>query len=133
MEPPPSEPVAREQRPAMRAAPAPPLEPPLVRSVFQGFRQALAEKVLGGAGLAELGGVGLAEDDGAGLPDSLYGDGIFVGDVVSEDVAAHSAADALGELQVLDGDGDAVEGPEVVAAGHGVLRPLRPSLGRGLR
>ena len=84
-----------------------------------GVAAGIAEEVLRGAGLAELGGVGLAEDDGTGLPDAVDDDGVFVGDVVSEDVTAHGAADALGELQVLDGDGHAVEGPEVVTAGHG--------------
>ena len=39
MEPPPSLPVARVQRPAAKAAPAPPLEPPGVRVVSQGLRQ----------------------------------------------------------------------------------------------
>ena len=38
MEPPPSLPVAREQRPETSDAPAPPLDPPLVRSRFHGFR-----------------------------------------------------------------------------------------------
>ena len=38
MEPPPSLPVAMVQSPAAKAAPAPPLEPPGVRSVFQGLR-----------------------------------------------------------------------------------------------
>ena len=57
-----------------------------------------------------------------GLPDSLYSNGIFVGDVVSEGVAAHCAADALGELEVFDGYGDAVQRTEVVAAGYGCFR-----------
>ena len=39
MEPPPSPPVAMEQRPAATAAPAPPLDAPDVRSGFQGLRQ----------------------------------------------------------------------------------------------
>ena len=39
-EPPPSLPVASVQSPAARAAAAPPLEPPAVRSVSQGLRQA---------------------------------------------------------------------------------------------
>ena len=39
MEPPPSLPVAMVQRPAARAAPAPPLEPPGEWLVFQGLRQ----------------------------------------------------------------------------------------------
>ena len=38
MEPPPSPPVASGHRQAARAAAAPPLEPPGVRSVFQGLR-----------------------------------------------------------------------------------------------
>ena len=74
MEPPPSEPVAREQSPAMRAAPAPPLDPPAGTLGVPRVSAGVAEKVLGGAGLAELRGVGLAEDDRAGLPDSLYSD-----------------------------------------------------------
>ena len=40
IDPPPSLPVARVHNPAARAAPAPPLDPPGVRSVFQGLRQA---------------------------------------------------------------------------------------------
>ena len=39
MDPPPSPPVAREAKPATMEAPAPPLDPPDVRSVFQGFLQ----------------------------------------------------------------------------------------------
>ena len=39
IEPPPSLPVARVQSPATTDAPAPPLDPPVVRSVFHGFRQ----------------------------------------------------------------------------------------------
>ena len=39
MEPPPSVPMDTVQRPAATAAAAPPLEPPGVRSVFQGLRQ----------------------------------------------------------------------------------------------
>ena len=38
MEPPPSLPMAMGQSPAARAAPAPPLDPPGVRSVFHGLR-----------------------------------------------------------------------------------------------
>ena len=84
-----------------------------------GVPAGIAEEVLGGAGLAELRGVGLAEDDGTGLPDAVDHYGVLIGDVVSEDVAAHGAADALGELQVFYRYGDAVERPEVVAAGDG--------------
>ena len=118
MEPPPSEPVAREQRPAMRAAPAPPLDPPLVCSVFQGFRQASPRRFSVVPDWPNSGVLVLPRMIAPACRTRSTSDGIFVGDVVSEDVAAHGAADALGELQVLDGDGDAVEGPEIITAGY---------------
>ena len=75
MEPPPSEPVAREQRAGDEGSASAAAGPTAGALGFPGVSAGVAEKVLGGAGLAELGCIGLAEDDGAGLPDSLYGDG----------------------------------------------------------
>ena len=43
--------------------------------------------------------------------------GVFFGDEVAEDVGAGGGADALGPPLVLGGEGDAVHGAEVEAAG----------------
>ena len=78
MEPPPSEPVASEQQAGNEGSASAAAGATAGALGVPGVSAGIAEKVLGGAGLAELGGVGLAEDDRASLPDSLYGDGVFV-------------------------------------------------------
>ena len=80
-----------------------------------------ADEVLGGAGLSELGCVGLAQDDGAGGLDALDDDGVDLRHPVSEYGGAQGGGHALGQLQVLDGDGDAVERPQSVAAPDGFV------------
>ena len=72
MEPPPSLPVDSVHNPAASAAAAPPLEPPGVRSIFQGLRQASPSFVLGRRGNAELRGIGFAQYDCPGLADPLH-------------------------------------------------------------
>ena len=130
MLPPPSLPVARVQRPAARAAAAPPLLPPGgvigVPRVAAGF----ADEVLGGAGLAEFGRVGLAQDNRAGGLDTFDDDGVDLWDAVTVDGGAQGGGDAFGEFQVLDGDGDTMEGAEIVAAPDGFIRGA--GIGEGL-
>ena len=84
------------------------------------------QPVLRGTLVAQLRCVGLAQDDGPGRPDSLRHHVVGVGDVVFEDEGAVGGTDALGGVQVLDGDGNAVEGGQAVAPHHGCLGVLRP-------
>ena len=83
-----------------------------------GVAAGVADQVLGGTGLAELGGVGLAQDDGAGGLDPLDDDGIHVGHAVAEYSGPHGGCDPVGQLQVLDGDWDAMQRAEGIAAPH---------------
>ena len=86
-----------------------------------GVAAGFAHLVLGGARLPELRGVGLAQHDGAGGLDALHHHRVYLGDAVAEQGRAHGGGDALAHLQVLDGDGDAVQRPQRPAAGHGVI------------
>ena len=69
-EPPPSEPCASGSTPAATAAAAPPDEPPGVREVSHGFRQAPFSSDSVTRGDAELRRVALADHDEAGLASS---------------------------------------------------------------
>ena len=66
IEPPPSLAVARGAMPDASAAAEPPLEPPGVRSRFQGLRVGAEELVVGEGDVAELGRICLAHDDRPG-------------------------------------------------------------------
>ena len=86
-----------------------------------------AEAIFGGTLVAHLRRVRLAQNNRPRRPDPLRDDVVGVGNVVLEDEGAVGGADALGGVQVLDGDGNAVKGGQVVAPHDRRLGVLRPA------
>jgi hypothetical protein len=125
MEPPPSPPVDRGQRKAAAAAGA-------AGGVVgvPGVAAVVTEAVFAHADEGEFRGVGLAEDDGAGVLDAFDDGGVFFRDAVFEEEGAGGGGDAPGHLGVFDGDGQAVESAQLVAAHDGILGGL--CVGEGL-
>jgi hypothetical protein len=110
IEPPVSDPVAPRTRPAASAAPLPLVGVP-------GVARRRPGQVEGGAADGELVGGELAEEHGSGLRQP-GGDGrVPLRHMVFEDARMRGRADALGRVDVLEPDRDAVERPFAPAGG----------------
>ena len=81
----------------------------------------IADLVLGGARLPELRRIGLAQHDSPSGLDPLDDDRVYLRSPVAEQGRSHGAGQTLGQFQVFDGDGYAVQRPHGPAAGHGVI------------
>ena len=76
----------------------------------------VSKAVLGVSEESVFRGVGLAEDDCARAFHALDDDGVVCADAIGVDQGAARGSDALGHFEVFDGDGQSVEGAEVVSA-----------------
>ena len=113
MEPPVSSPSEVAQRKPAVAAPEPPLDPPVRRSRFHGFRGGLNRSKPAPHG--ELGHVRLPKKHRS-RPFQVGDDGgVLFRDKVLQDASTAGGPDALGPELVLDRHGNAVHRPQVLA------------------
>ena len=115
IEPPPSVPMASGPRPAATAALAPPLEPPGVRSRFHGLRVTPKSR-LWVAPIQPMVGVFVLPSwiaPAASIRSTIGA--VSVGHIVGVEPRPERRPDALGEDQVLGGERDAVQRPELGA------------------
>ena len=124
-EPPVSEPLASgtmEQASATRGAAAGPLR-------IEGIPRRPMHGIVGVGAGAELRHVGLSDDDGARPADGGDPALVLFRHVLRIDRRAEGGAQPRRQLQVLDGDRQAVEGPELIAPHHRLLGPSGLVLG----
>ena len=82
---------------------------------------------------AEFRNVGFAKDDGASGFFALHDAAIEIGNGVFMERGTVSGADAGGFVEVFDGDGETVQGAELVAFGNGFVGLRRLARGVDLR
>ena len=129
IEPAPSLPWCSGPKPAAAAAPAPADEAPALVAVLPRIVRDAGQRRVADAGPAEFRRRGLAEDDRALVAQARHDGRVLGGLIAGEDVAAHLRRHVLGDRQVLDGDGNAVQPADtLVPASAPLPRASRPSI-----